>query len=287
MELIGAATAEADAEVLALTIDALRSAGLIEFQLNVGHMGLFRALMTGAALPPGVPEAIRAALNRKDSQGLAEALAEAQVSGPLAEALQCLPTLCGGPEILDQAALLSDRPAARNAVERLRAIHHLLERRELAGHVIFDLSETRGMGYYTGIAFEGFAPGLGFPLCSGGRYDSLIAHYGPSCPAVGVALGTERVLLALGARVPARLAPDLLVAADVAENHWRQVEALRRRGWRVAADVLGHGDDQLRDAAIERSIPVVALAADGGQVRVWTPSGEHWLTWEALAESLP
>ena len=284
VELIGAATAEADAEVLALTIAALQSAGLSEFQLNVGHLGLFRALVAEAGLAPGAVEEVRSALNRKDARGLAEALERARLSGPLAEALRSLPSLCGGPEILAQAASLSQHPAARAAVGRLQAIYELLDRRGQAGHLIFDLGETRGMGYYTGIAFEGFTPGLGFPICSGGRYDGLIGRYGPACPAVGVALVTERVRLALAAPDPALARPDLLVAASVVQECWQEVEALRRRGWRVEADVLGQNEAELRSLAAVRRIPYLALASEGGRVRLVWEGGEGWRAWNELGE---
>ena len=54
--------------------------------------------------------------------------------------------------------------------------------------ISYDLADVRDLDYYTGVTFEGFAPGLGFNLNSGGRYDDLIGHFGPPCPAVGWAL---------------------------------------------------------------------------------------------------
>ncbi|MCB0236322.1 MAG: ATP phosphoribosyltransferase regulatory subunit, partial [Anaerolineae bacterium] len=62
--------------------------------------------------------------------------------------------------------------------------------------VSFDLGETRGMQYYTGITFKGYTAGLGFAICSGGRYDDLVGHFGPQQPAVGCALWLDRILLA-------------------------------------------------------------------------------------------
>jgi len=285
IELIGVDSAEADAEVLVLAVEALRRAGLSEFQLNVGHLGLFRALAAEAGPGVGQLDEVRAALNRKDCQGLAEALERARVRPAVATALARLPDLCGGPEILPEAARLSAHPAARAAVERLEAIHAALERRGLGGHVIYDLGETRGMGYYTGVAFEGFAPGLAFPLCSGGRYDDLIGRYGPPRPAVGLALVTERVRLALGSGHPALARPDLLVAGAVARDCWRQVECLRERGWRVEADLLERSEADLRALAAERGIPFLALAATEGQVFVVSAGRDEWLRWEALPEA--
>lgn len=284
IELIGAAGAEADVEVLALAIEALRGVGLCAFQLNVGHLGLFRALAAEAGLTGGRLDEVRAALNRKDAQGLAEALARARVSPAVAAALQRLPTLCGGPQVLAQAAHLSEHPAALAALERLQAIEQALARRGLGEHVIYDLGETRGMGYYTGIAFEGFAPGLGFPLCSGGRYDDLIGRYGPPRPAVGLALLTERVRLALDGARPALARPDLLLAGRVAREHWREVDALRARGLRVEADLLDRSEADLRALAAERAIPCLALEASAERVRVLRGKRDEWLAWAALVE---
>lgn len=285
IELIGAAGAEADAEVLALAVEALRRAGLVEFQLNVGHLGLFHALAAEAGLGPRHLEWVREAVNRKDAQGLAEALARARVRPAVAAAIERLLGLCGGPDVLAEAARLSAHPAARAAVDRLQAIHAALERRGVEGHVIYDLGETRGMGYYTGIAFEGFAPGLAFPLCSGGRYDELIGRYGPPRPAVGLALVTERVRLALGPADPRLSRPDLLVAGAVARECWRQVERLRARGWRVEADVLERSEALLRALAAERGIPCLALAAEGERVHWVSAGGDAWLAWDELPEA--
>ncbi len=58
----------------------------------------------------------------------------------------------------------------------------------VADKITFDLGETRGMEYYTGITFKGYTPGLGFSICSGGRYDDLVGHFGRPQPAVGCAL---------------------------------------------------------------------------------------------------
>ena len=285
IELIGAAGAEADSEVLIVAIEALRRAGLRRFQINLGHLGVFRALAAAVGLSGNGIEAVRAALNRKDSAGLAEALEEAGVDGAGTGALERLPALCGGPEVLAEAEQLAEHPALKAAVQRLDAIHSALARRGLAEHVLFDLGDTRGMGYYTGIAFEGFAPGLGFPLCGGGRYDELIGRYGRPRPAVGVALLTERVRLALNGACSAAGGPDLLAASAVASACWQEIEALRTQGWRIEVDVLGRDEAALR-AEGARGLRV-ALASAEGRVLVLDSGAERWLTWAELGEARP
>ena len=83
-----------------------------------------------------------------------------------------------------------------DAVQRLRAVHEQLEA-DVAGRIIFDLGLVRRLGYYTGAVFEVYDPGMGEPLGGGGRYDDLCARFGRPLPAVGFALGIDRLHIAL------------------------------------------------------------------------------------------
>jgi ATP phosphoribosyltransferase regulatory subunit len=56
---------------------------------------------------------------------------------------------------------------------------------------------VRGLDYYTGLVFRVFAPGLGFEVGGGGRYDTLLERFGRPLPAVGFMLGLDRVVLLL------------------------------------------------------------------------------------------
>jgi len=63
--------------------------------------------------------------------------------------------------------------------------------------VIFDLGLVRNIGYYTGAVFDVYDPELGAPIGGGGRYDDLLGRFGRSLPAVGFALGIDRLHIAL------------------------------------------------------------------------------------------
>ena len=82
-----------------------------------------------------------------------------------------------------------------------------LARRRGVKDVVVDLGEVRGLGYYTGITFAGYAPGAGSAVASGGRYDGLLARFGRPGPAIGFAVDLEFATQALernGAPVPRR-----------------------------------------------------------------------------------
>ncbi|MGD9048046.1 MAG: ATP phosphoribosyltransferase regulatory subunit, partial [Anaerolineae bacterium] len=267
-ELIGADTAQADAEIVSLAVATLEALALQGFQVNLGQMAFFRALSEGLA--PEALEAIREAIDRKNHARLAQALDEAEVSGRQRDLLSRLPDLSGGPEILEEARALSvnldwdSRLVA--ALERLTEIYCLLDAYGVADHVILDLGEVRGMDYYTGITFRGVTPGLGWPIISGGRYDNLIARFGRPLAAVGFGLGIERALLAQSRQgvPPPELAPHLLAGGCVHEACLAMVGQLRRLGCRVEVDPSGTAAGNLAVLARQRGIARTLQCAAGG-----------------------
>jgi len=85
--------------------------------------------------------------------------------------------------------------AAEGLVQTLDA----LDNRSLNKYFRLDLAITRRFRYYTGIVFEGYAPGCGNAVIGGGRYDDLLACFGASAPAAGFAVDVDSVASALGA----------------------------------------------------------------------------------------
>lgn len=194
-ELIGDPTAAADVEVLRLVIALVRALGIAEFQLNLGDVGFIRPLLEGLA--PERAEALRTAIDRRDRAALAMEARAGGVSPESAAALEALPELIGRGEVLERARALAADPQAAAAIGRLAEVDALLTGDE-RGHVVYDLGEIRGLGYYTGIQFELFVAGAGRAVGYGGRYDGLLALYGADRPAVGFALETDALAGLLG-----------------------------------------------------------------------------------------
>lgn len=187
-ELIGASDPAGDVEVLRLAIDLLHRLDIPEFQINLGEVGFVRPLVAG--LPREASERLRGAIDRKDRAALAVEARERGLREPVSRVLAELPELIGRGEMLNRAAGLAVGPEAIASIERLRTIDSLLTERE-RGHVVYDLGEIRGLGYYTGIQFEVYVAGVGRAVGYGGRYDELLALYGADRPAVGFALETD------------------------------------------------------------------------------------------------
>jgi ATP phosphoribosyltransferase regulatory subunit len=252
VELLGSTAPEADAEVLALTARALEIAGIDHFRLVIGQMQYFEGLLQALELAPDVRHRLTQAIDRNSEPELEAFLRETRLSQPQRQALSEMPRLGGAAieEILHRAELLALNATMRQAIANLRSICDALVAFDVLHRIALDLSEIHNLGYYTGITFEALAPGVGFRIASGGRYDNLVGTFGATMPAVGVALGLERVLLArrMGASTtatPRPLSPDLVVTAG---NHRAAIEFVgqaRREGLVVVLDL-----DQRRAAGL-------------------------------------
>ncbi|HTA12346.1 MAG TPA: ATP phosphoribosyltransferase regulatory subunit [Solirubrobacteraceae bacterium] len=191
IELIGAPAPHGTAEALTVLCHALDATGLKDYRIGLGDASLFPALMASLDVPEDARTTLLETLVLRDFVGLERELEAAGISGEAARLLVEVPQRRGGPEVL------SDTPAeAVAAVTGLRQVHGLLEP-AVAERVIFDLGLVRNIGYYTGAVFDVYDPALGTPIGGGGRYDDLLGRFGRSLPAVGFALGVDRLHIAL------------------------------------------------------------------------------------------
>ena len=218
VELMGEGSAQADAECIALAIEALRLAGLRDFQVELGQAGFFAGFMQEAGLDDRQCAAVRELTEQKNALGIQLYLEKLAVSADVAQRLQRLPMLYGGPEVLDEAETLTAHPLCRAAVRNLRDILSLLEAYGCADCVSVDLGMTHEANYYSGMIFRGMTADLGQPLLSGGRYDGLPARYGREMPATGFALSMKLLMIALERQGAAFTAPvpDVLLSFDEA-----------------------------------------------------------------------
>jgi ATP phosphoribosyltransferase regulatory subunit len=191
MELIGVPAPAGDAEVIALTLDALGAAGLRRHRLGLGDGALYGTLLEDLEVPGPERTELLETLSRRDLVGVETRIHKLGLGDAARDLLVRLPTLRGGPDVLDRV----DGPVAR-AVHGLRELYELLAERGVADRVIFDLGLVRDLSYYTGVVFEVYDPAVGFAIGGGGRYDELLGRFGPSRPACGVALDIHRVHVA-------------------------------------------------------------------------------------------
>lgn len=195
VELIGDPSPEADAEVIALAIASLKAAGVPSFKIAVGHVGFLNGLF-GDTLPgrAEAQERLKECLLQRDYVGYRTALGELRLEQSVHRELEGLLRLRGGQEICERALELRVSDGAREAIRHLCEMWDVLGAYGVQDHVLIDLTMIGDISYYTGMTFEGYASQLGFPVCSGGRYDNLLAQFGRPAPATGFALKTTRML---------------------------------------------------------------------------------------------
>jgi ATP phosphoribosyltransferase regulatory subunit len=193
-ELIGVPGVEGDVEIVGLALDGLSQCGLRRHSIGLGDGALYRALLQAFDVPDADADALMSSLMARDLVGLEQRVH----AGGLPPALAEVPTLRGGPEVLDQAEDLMGEIAATALIE-LRGLYQALSERGFADRLILDLGLVHELGYYTGAVFEVYDPAVGFALGGGGRYDQLIGRFGRPRPACGVALDVQRVHVAQAA----------------------------------------------------------------------------------------
>lgn len=191
IELIGAEAPEGTVEALTVLCGTLDRVGLKDYRVGVGDASLFGTLMERVEVPEGLHGALLDALVMRDFVTLEATLERAGLSAAARDALLEVTRCRGGLEVLDHAP----GPVA-DAVAGMREVGERLPA-DVAGRVIFDLGLVRGIGYYTGAVFEVYDPALGAPIGGGGRYDELLGRFGRPLPAVGFALGVDRLHIAL------------------------------------------------------------------------------------------
>jgi ATP phosphoribosyltransferase regulatory subunit len=193
-ELIGVPGVEGDAEIVALTLKALAATGLRRHSVGIGDGALYGRLLEAFEVDAEQSAELLGCLMRRDLAGL-----EARVRGAgLPEALVEIPSLRGGPEVLDRAEEAIGEVGA-TAVLELRGLYEVLSQLGHGDRVILDLGLIHELGYYTGAVFEIYDPAVGFALGGGGRYDQLIGRFGEPRPACGMALDVQRVHIAQAA----------------------------------------------------------------------------------------
>ena len=233
VELFGEASLTADIEVVSLLLESLQTAGVDQLNIDLGHVGIYRALAVATNLDDEQEMALFSLLQQKAVSDI-DAWVASQITQPnIAKLIRALPGLCGGVEVLEQArALLSEYvPDALQPIDELQQLAAVIAERYPSANLYFDISELRGYHYHTGVVFAAFAPGYGQAIANGGRYDHIGEVFGRARPATGFAvdLGALNALgTTVGALEPGILAPEVSDALS-----WKAIQDLRQQGERV------------------------------------------------------
>ncbi|NWG11250.1 histidine--tRNA ligase [Candidatus Bathyarchaeota archaeon] len=200
-ELMGSNKPEADAEIIMLTNSLMEAVGLKKYALKVGHVGVLRGIFNQEKLNEKATNQVMQLMDKKEYDDALQMVKEAGASKKCLETLQKLVGLKGD-RVFDIAEKMGETVEGYEqsvaAVENLMAILRLVSESECKVNMRLDAGFARGLEYYTGIILEIYIPELDIAIGGGGRYDKLIELFGgESTPAVGIAHGIERIMLAM------------------------------------------------------------------------------------------
>lgn len=243
-ELYGDSGGESDAEVICLAAAMLEEVGIESFHLELGHVGIFRALAALAELDAETEQELFEAMQRKSVPDIDQLFEGAAVRPQVREMIRVLPDLMGDFSVIARAGEVFEpaSEAVHEALEELKTIGERVIARRPDLEVRFDLAELRGYHYHTGVVFAAYAHDYGEAVARGGRYDEIGKAFGRARPATG--FDAYLSVLARGARSHAERAAifaPLPQAADSAE-FWTRVQALRDGGDKVIC-ALREGED--------------------------------------------
>lgn len=230
-ELIGDGSAEADAEIIALTCETLFHAGLSEFQISIGNVAFFRGLCAAAGLDEETELELREYISGKNVFAAQDLLEARSIDAEHAGKLLCVSELFGQEDVLDKAIDIADNETSGEAVERLKALVKVLKLYDVDKYISFDLGMLSKYNYYTGVIFKGFTYGVGDAIIKGGRYDKLLGQFGKESPAVGFVILVDDLLNAMQRQgVPVHIDDDI-VTMEYDDSTYESVlkEALKLR----------------------------------------------------------
>lgn len=226
-EIYGSGNPEADAEVISLAIDSLKSTGLSEkdFIVKINSRKLLFGLLSGIVKENQIEDVIRVI----DKKAKIPPQEFEQELGFLKK--EQLKKICCLLELgFEELKPKNMNNAAKEGYYELKEIFSYLQKK----CIIFDICTVRGLAYYTGTVFEIFdSKGKFRSLCGGGRYDKMIEIFGgQSMPATGFGIGYSTVYLLLKEK-------NLVPAPDFSVDYFVAVadESARADAVRIASEL--------------------------------------------------
>jgi len=283
IDIVGAASVAAEAEVLATLADAYAAVGLPDWRVRINDRRLLRALAMSVDASDRETDLLVAVdkLDKIGRDGVARELAERGFDDAAVQGVWKVLDVATD----DREAVLHHLAATLPGDEVAAAIADLRELLELAtalgvpaDRMVVDPTLARGLDYYTGPVFEVELTdgGIG-SVGGGGRYDGLVGIFGKrTVPAVGFAVGLERLLVVLEERgeLPGQdSGPDVFVTVFDAERRVHSARAaarLRAAGLSVEM-TLDHGKlgKQFKRADAENARWVVTIGPDEAASGTW------------------
>ena len=250
IDIIGDASARAEAELAVATLDTLDALGLEGGSIRINDRRVLDWMLDSFGFASDERPGVLITIDKLDKLGPDGIVAELRERGATAGAVDAFEAFLRRPMSLEynpygerQIRKALPEGAPDEIVAHLVGIGAAVaaargSATELEGDIplVFDPFLVRGMGYYTGTIFELAHPSVDYSLGGGGRYDGMIGRFlGQDVPAVGFSIGFERIVDLVAERTDAAAPAVVLVHdRDVSEGELLALKAgLVRQGSRV------------------------------------------------------
>ncbi len=235
VEFIGENSIDADSEIIALVVKSLRSVGLEQFQISIGHTGLFQGLVKEAGFFDDEIKALRNLIVNKNFYGVDEFIKRYSLPKSLVQLFDLLGKMYNSPDEWAEAMLLAkDYKEIYESLRYLKELYEILDIYGVTKYVSFEMGLVSTYKYYTGILFSGYTFGSGEPIVKGGRYDKLLSYFGKNAPAIGFALMADQLLIAMERQnlnpMPERIVEELHYTKEQRKEAILEAEAMRNAG---------------------------------------------------------
>jgi ATP phosphoribosyltransferase regulatory subunit len=236
-ELYGHSGVESDIEIQKLMLNALQVAGIQSLHLDLGHVGVFRALMRHGQVDSEQESSLFQILQNKDVPGLRDATQG--LPAQIRQSVLLLPTLYGDAKVLEVARRqLPDIPEIVASIDQLDIAARSMK--GLVSDLCVDLAELRGYYYHSGMVFAAYVQGHSAAIARGGRYDEVGKAFGRARPATGFTIDLRDVAVLSGVQNNSGRIAAPYVVDDL--DLTKIIEDLRAKGEVVVVDLPGHAD---------------------------------------------
>ena len=270
-ELMGSEKPEADAEIILLTSRLMEAIGLKGYSFKINNIGIIRGIMDKEKLGEESQNRAFQLMDKKMYEDALGIIKNAGISDGGLKTLKQLLEIKGNSVqnvIGEMEKLLENNDEALKPLQKLEKILKIvLSTQNL--NITIDAGFARGLEYYTGMIFEVYVPELDIAIAGGGRYDRLVEAFGGEpTPAVGVAHGLDRMMLALkeqGATLDFREERKVAVvpvSEDLTIEAVKISERLRSEGIPSEMEVVGRKISKSLEDADRRNIAYVVIVGE-------------------------
>lgn len=242
-ELYGHAGQASDIEIVGLMLETLRVLGIGDVHLDLGHVGIYRAIAATAGLDEPRERELMRLLQRKAVPEIDFFVEKLGVSGPLRDLLISLPRFNGGMDVLQMCRehMAAAGMPGCDELDYLERVGGAVQANAPQVEVRFDLAELPGYHYHTGVVFAAFVQGRGQEIARGGRYDDIGRAFGRARPATGFSADLKSLLNLVPGETPAT---GIFVGGGLDDPALRRkIDELRAAGERVIVELAGQQGD--------------------------------------------